>query len=159
MTPGAAYRLSESGGPATYAQDGDWICVDQRGNTVPVIAVSVSVSVSATDQVTCTVTNATARLTLLKQLDGASGTLEPRDFELTASPSELDGLDDQTVVGSNVVVLSGAGANTFDVRPGHEYTLSESSDFAYLGVSLQVYPGGYPADGNCRRQPLAGGRH
>lgn len=146
VTPGVAYVLGEQNGPATYVQDSVWSCVNRQGGAVAVSAGSVSVPTAS--QVTCTVTNATARLTLLKHMEGFSSTLEPRDFKLTAAPATLDGLVHQVVVGNDEVLLSGPGANTFDVRPGHEYTLSESSRFAYLGLSLQVYPGGYPASGN-----------
>lgn len=140
VTPGASYGLSESGGPATYVQDGAWSCVNQRGGTVSVSAGSVSVP--AADQVTCTVTNATSRLTLLKQVvNDSGGTVTPEQFSLTATPAvspTVPGLAGFTVDGASTITSS----NSREVRPGHPYALSENmGNYAYLGQSIQVYTG------------------
>ena len=136
VTPSVAYALSHSGGPASYAQVGSWACRDQSGAIVPVTASGVSL-VKGT-QVTCTVTNSTARLTLLKHIDAtAGGTLRADMFTLTATPASLAGLTATSTRGSETEIASGADANRFDVRPGHSYTLTERSDYASLGLRLE----------------------
>jgi LPXTG-motif cell wall-anchored protein len=140
VTPGAAYALAEAGGPATYAQNGDWSCVNQRGAAVAVARSAVVVAQG--EQVTCTVVNATARLTLLKHIDAAhGGALAAGMFSLTATPVSFTGLTATTVRGNETEVATGAGANRFDVRPGHSYTLTEHSDYASLGLRLERQTG------------------
>src|SRR5699024_3086311 len=78
------YALSESGGPAEYVQDGPWQCA--VGSADPAPAVDSKVIVPRGVDVTCTVTNVTVDLTLLKYVDGQT-TLEPADWSLTAAPS------------------------------------------------------------------------
>ncbi|MBO1769969.1 SpaH/EbpB family LPXTG-anchored major pilin [Agrococcus sp. TF02-05] len=140
VTPSVAYALSHSGGPASYAQVGSWACRDQSGAIVPVTTSGVSL-VKGT-QVTCTVTNSTARLTLLKHIDPtAGGTLRADMFTLTATPASLAGLAATSTRGSETEIASGADANRFDVRPGHSYTLTERSDYASLGLRLERQTG------------------
>ncbi len=140
VTAGVAYALSATGGHVAYAQVGSWACVDQRGTAVPVTASGASL-VKGT-QVTCTVTHSTARMTLLKHIDGSTGgSLHPDRFTLTATPASFAGLAPTSVPGSETEVASGAAANRFEVRPGHGYALSEHSDYAALGLRLERQTG------------------
>lgn len=137
VTPGVAYRLAESGGPATYVQNGAWQCRTASGASVPVSAQG-DVTLARGTQVTCTVVNATATMTLLKYVDGVA--LQPSAFDLAALPATLTGLSARTVDGATQPVA----ANTFEVRPGHAYALSERSDAtntAYLSLRLERYIG------------------
>ncbi|MFS0868078.1 hypothetical protein AB3M83_12195 [Microbacterium sp. 179-B 1A2 NHS] len=122
----AGYRLSETGGPATYVQSGSWQCTDAAGETVPVSAAG-DVAPARGSAVTCTVTNATATLTVLKRVEGAVPGFQPSDWTLTATPAALAGglLPPQTRIGADYDA-GGNGANTFEVRPGHSYTLTEA---------------------------------
>ena len=145
ITPGVGYLLVGTGGPATYTPSG-WACVGAGGVSVPVTGDVVAAPLGAS--ITCTLTFTTATLTLLKHVDGTvPGTIVPGDFTLTAAPAALAGLTSLIFPGSDVPVTSGAGTNTFSVRPAHDYTLTEASELAYLGVELQRYDGPYPVDG------------
>lgn len=143
VTSGVPYALAESGGPDTYVAVGDWSCTltDDVGTVVPVAQGAVTVPRGR--DVTCTVTNATASLTLLKHvLDPVPG-FQADAWELTATPAALVGgfLPTETRTGAETDV---AGANTFEVRPGHEYTLSEASiaqTLAYRQVGLERFDG------------------
>ncbi len=144
VSPAAAYTLSESGGPDTYipASNG-WQCV-LTGTTTPVAVTSSKVTVPLGQKVTCTVTNTTAKLTLLKKTADGSG-LTPGDFTLTGTPAS----------GFTLAALETAGAttantgNTFEVRPAHTYTLAETTSdgtIAYRNLALQkLKPGTDPA--------------
>ncbi|GLK18132.1 beta strand repeat-containing protein [Herbiconiux flava] len=134
------YRLSETGGPATYVQVGAWSCVTASGATVPVTAAG-DITLSRAAAVTCTVTNATASLTLLKNVQNPSTGFVPSTWNLTATPSTLAGLAAQTVAGADFQA-AGNAASTFDVRPGHAYTLTEAlaksgTRLAYRQVRLE----------------------
>ena len=118
------YRLSEAGGPASYVQVGGWSCVTETGTAVPVTAAG-DVSLQRATNVTCTVTNATASLTLLKNVQNPAAGFQPSTWNVTATPAAFTGLGETTVRGADFVA-SGNPASTFDVRPGHSYTLSES---------------------------------
>lgn len=118
------YRLSESGGPATYVQVGDWSCVTSSGTAVPVTGAG-DVSLTRGADVTCTVTNATAALTLLKNVQTPATGFQPSTWNLTATPTVLPGLSATTVPGADYATL-GNPTSTFNVRPGHTYTLSEA---------------------------------
>lgn len=133
----ATYALAASGGPATHV-GGAWSCVDQAGAAVGVSGASVAVAAGA--RVTCTILHGTARLVLLKHIDASmAGTLEPGDFELTATPSDASlGLAPTTVTGAEAA----APTNTFAVRPGAAYALTETSAYAYLQLRLQRLDGG-----------------
>lgn len=120
VTPGVAYTLSESGGPDIYIQDGDWTC--QTDSEEPVTVTESRVTLASGDDVTCTVNNATALLTLLKHVEDPA--LDPGDWELTAEPDQVTGLDlgTETVAGADAE----SDENTFHVRPNHSYTISEA---------------------------------
>ncbi len=118
------YRLAEAGGPASYVQVGGWSCLTETGTVVPVTTAG-DVTLPRASSVTCTVTNATASLTLLKNVQNPSTGFQPSTWNLTATPATFTGLGATTVRGADFAA-SGNPANTFDVRPGHAYTLSES---------------------------------
>ncbi|MDL5488053.1 prealbumin-like fold domain-containing protein [Microbacterium wangruii] len=132
VSPGVRYLLTETG-PATYLQTveegatlidgatGSWDCVvggsDYDG-------ADGGVTVALGQNVTCTATNQTAVITLLKEVvNDEGGTLTADAWELTADPAAgVPGLTPTTVTGAP----SATAANTFSVRPGQEYTLSEA---------------------------------
>ncbi len=140
VAPGA-YLLAASGGPATYVA-AEWRCVDQGGAQVSVSSASVTIATGR--QLTCTITHATAQLVLLKHLEpGMAGNLDPSDFTLTAQPLDTTGgLTPTTVAGSGTA----SAANTFAVRPGAGYALSEASIYAYLQLHLQQLVAGVWVD-------------
>ncbi|WP_422391317.1 prealbumin-like fold domain-containing protein [Arthrobacter sp. N1] len=127
VTPGTAYRLAEAGGPPTYVQTGTWRCRTPAGANVTVTA-SGDVTPAAGAAITCTVTNATAALTILKQVIDPRPGFQAADWKVTATPAALPGatLTTETRPGAEYVA-SGNPASTFDVRPGHGYTLSEAA--------------------------------
>ncbi|GGE95265.1 prealbumin-like fold domain-containing protein [Mycetocola zhadangensis] len=135
------YRLSEAGGPATYLQVGNWSCVTASGAAVPVTAAG-DVSLTRGTAVTCTVTNATASLTLLKNVQNPSTGFQPSTWNVTATPATLTGLSPTTVSGADFVT-TGNPSSTFNVRPGHSYTLSEAlarsgTRLAYQQLRLEL---------------------
>ncbi|QUW18290.1 SpaH/EbpB family LPXTG-anchored major pilin [Agrococcus sp. Marseille-Q4369] len=135
VSPGVAYEL-DARGPATYAQIGTWVCRDQDGDAVSVAASGVALEKGT--QATCTVTHSTAHMTLLKHIDASNGgALKPEMFTLQAAPDSFDGLSITSVRGSETEIANGVNANRFDVRPGHGYTLTETSDLAALGLRLE----------------------
>lgn len=141
VSAGVAYRLAEAGGPATYVQVGGWSCVTATGAAVTVSAAN-DVTLTRGTAVTCTVTNATASLTLLKNVPEPQPGFRPSDWKLTATPAPLAGLSAVTRGGVDYAA-AGNPANTFDVRPGHSYTLSEAlaasgSRTAYRQLRLEL---------------------
>jgi LPXTG-motif cell wall-anchored protein len=134
------YRLAETGGSPTYVQVGNWACTTASGAVVPVSAAG-DVTLTRATAVTCTVTNATASITLLKNVQNPSPGFQPSTWNLTATPATLAGLSATTVNGADYST-TGNVASTFDVRPGHSYTLSESlaqsgTRLAYRQVRLE----------------------
>jgi LPXTG-motif cell wall-anchored protein len=163
VTPGVAYRLASSGGSATYVQTGAWQCSDAAGQSVPVSATS-DVTLAAGAAVTCTVGFATASLTLLKQVENPRPGFQVSDWRLTAAPAALAGttLPTESRIGA-AYVAAGNPANTFDVRPGHGYTLSETttdpnSRVAYRQLRLERLVGSTwtPVDSAAITAPAAG---
>ncbi|WP_089774811.1 LPXTG cell wall anchor domain-containing protein [Ruania alba] len=133
------YALSESDGPITYLQSGDWVCVD--GQDAPVEVTGGAVTVAYGADVTCTVTNTTAMITLLKHIDdGSTDVLSPDDWTLTATP-------DCAVAELAVVEVTGAetesAANTAEILPDCSYILTEElaagSTIAYRELALEVW--------------------
>lgn len=144
VSVGAAYQLSEDAPLPTYLQDGAWVCETADGDTVTVVSGAVTLPQPGLD-VTCTVSNTTATLVLLKHVtDGA--TFAAADFTITATPATgVAGLVAANAAGAETP----GAANTFEVRPGHTYTLSEAStstSLAYRNTVLQVLVGTDPAD-------------
>jgi CshA-type fibril repeat protein len=146
VTPGAAYRLSETGGPLTYVQTGSWQCRTGTGAAVEVSAAGEVVPTSGAT-ITCTVTNATASITLLKQVQNPRTGFRAPDWRVIATPAALPGgvLPTESRLGAEYVA-SGNPANTFFVRPGHSYTLSEAATdpmrpLAYQELRLEQLTG------------------
>ncbi|MEV8274279.1 hypothetical protein [Microbacterium sp. NPDC077184] len=164
VTPGRPYRLSESGGSATYVQVGTWRCAESTGAEVAVTPEG-DVTVRTGAAVTCTVTNATARMTLLKDVITPSPGFQASTWTITATPAILPGatLPVQNRVGATYDA-AGNPASTFEVRPGHEYTLSEAptvpgTRLAYQTLRLERLEGAewVPVADRTITAPPAGG--
>ncbi|MDT0115805.1 LPXTG cell wall anchor domain-containing protein [Microbacterium sp. PRF11] len=138
VSPGRAYRLSETGTNAAYLQVGAWRCVDTTGAEVAVTATS-DVTLRTGAAVTCTVTNATATMTLLKDVVSPTPGFQPSTWTVTATPAALTGatLPTQSRVGAAYAAGQNA-ASTFEVRPGHGYTLSEAPTVSGTRLSYQT---------------------
>jgi LPXTG-motif cell wall-anchored protein len=141
VSAGVAYRLAETGGPSTYVQVGSWSCLTATGTPVAVSAAG-DITLARGTTVVCTATNSTASLTLLKNVPEPRPGFQPADWNLTATPSPLAGLSAVTRGGVDVEA-GGNAANTFEVRPGHSYTLSEAlaatgSRTAYRQLRLEL---------------------
>jgi hypothetical protein len=136
VTPQVAYTLAESS-TATGAQNyvatsAVWVCV--AGSTgVPVTSSAVTIAYG--QAVTCTITNTTAKITVLKHIQDPADGLVAGQFNLTVTPPS--GLvSASTFSGSETATT----ANTFEVKPGANYTVAEqslSSSTAYLALGLQ----------------------
>ncbi|KAB1660922.1 DUF11 domain-containing protein [Pseudoclavibacter sp. CFCC 13796] len=151
------YVLAEGSGDARYAQvdvrerplrhersTGSWTCqeIDANGDVVPGfnLGLNGSVSVPLGKRVSCEAVNQTASLTLLKAVvNDDGGTAVASDWDLTATPAGgIDGLQASTVAGGDTA----SAANTFNVRPEHTYTVSESAGPAgYVKTKLQRLEG------------------
>ena len=139
VSPARAYRLSETGTNAAYVQSGGWRCVEATGTEVAVSATS-DVTLRTGAAVTCTVTNATATMTLLKDVVTPSTGFVPATWTVTATTAALSGatLPTQSRVGAAYDAVAGNTASTFEVRPGHGYTLSEAPTLAGTRLAYQT---------------------
>lgn len=139
VSPARAYRLAETGTNAAYVQVGAWRCVESTGTEVAVTA-SSDVTLRTGAAVTCTVTNATATLTLLKDVTTPSPGFVPSTWTVTAVPAALTGatLPTQSRVGAAYDPVAGNAASTFEVRPGHGYTLSEAPTVSGTRLAYQT---------------------
>lgn len=147
VSPARPYRLAETGTNAAYVQVGAWRCVESTGAEVAVTTAS-DVTLRTGAAVTCTVTNATATLTLLKDVTAPSPGFMPATWTVTAAPAALSGatLPTQSRVGAAYDPVAGNAASTFEVRPGHGYTLSEAptvpgTRLAYTTLRLERLDG------------------
>lgn len=166
VSAGVPLQLAESGGSALYVQDdlrtsvertqaprstGSWTCsaVDGLGNSVAGVVTGRmgtdgSITPALGSKITCKATNRTAELTLLKKVQNFNGTGSgvPANWDLSATPENgIPGLVAVTKQGSD---LKGS-ANTFNVRPGHRYLLSESGKLGgYFQVKLERFTGSDP---------------
>jgi uncharacterized repeat protein (TIGR01451 family) len=139
ISPGNAYTLAESSIAASsqnyIATSAGWTCTDNTtGN--PVTVSSSQVTARYGQSVTCTVHNVTAKVTVLKHIQAPPGSLTAGQFNLTLTPPSGLGAA-TTFAGSE----TGNTSNTFEVRPGSSYTLTEqslSSTVAYLALGLQI---------------------
>ncbi|VEI14016.1 hypothetical protein [Trueperella bialowiezensis] len=101
---------------------------------------TATVNLPSDIDVICFVTNTTSAITVLKDFP----TGDPAQIKLSATP---DAGDDGQPVPNLPKLDNVAGsnepnqANTMFVKPGHKYTLSETSDVAYLYNNLEVYIG------------------
>ncbi|MCI2178883.1 MAG: VWA domain-containing protein [Ancrocorticia sp.] len=166
ITPGVTYQLAESGGPAEYLQTdqrtvqgdgtllnpkstGSWTCHQvvwneetQSYDELSGFADGIQGGVTAGlgQHIRCTANNETAQLTLLKGvINDDGGQAESSDFTLTATPSStptVEGLDAQSVTGLDDAAVSYTAA-TINVRPEHDYTLSETTLAGYEYTKLQ----------------------
>ncbi|AIY00899.1 hypothetical protein ART_1300 [Arthrobacter sp. PAMC 25486] len=167
VTAGVKLHLAESGGSPLYVQDdsrspedrlvstrstGSWSCVAMDGEGNPVTGVvGAREGINGTlipplgSKITCTATNRTAQLSILKFVENTNGTGTgvPEDWNLTATPHDgVPGLSVGTVEGSSAVTER----NTIQVRPGHSYELSESGTVGgYTQLALQRFTGSDPA--------------
>ncbi|WP_029145648.1 vWA domain-containing protein [Microbacterium luticocti] len=168
VVSGIRYTLAESGGPATYvpAADRPWMCVDDRTQGVVPVDGAHTVTLQPGQNVTCTVTNTTARLTLLKHVAGTG--LQPEWFELTGTPAAMGGLTAATVTGADLTPGAGVdlSAQTVEVRPDWEYRLSEQlgaaasgADVPYLQTRLQRWDGAAWVDVTDATVRVAPGEH
>lgn len=146
VTPGIPYRLAETGPRATYLQVGAWRCVNENGASIAVTA-SSDVTLPVGANATCTVTNATSTITVVKEVVGAQDGFRPADWTITATPDVLPGasLPTESRPGQ-AFAPAGNPANTFEVRPGHTYTLDErptrtGSRLAYQTLRLERLTG------------------
>lgn len=144
VSPGVPYRLAQSGGTASYVQDGPWTCADAAGASVPVTG-DGDVTLPQGASVTCSVVNSTAGLTILKTVQEAQRGFEAKDWTITATPDAFTGLAPQSRVGAEFS-SAGNAASTVEVRPGHAYTLSEAltdqgSTIAYRQIGLEKLVG------------------
>ena len=162
VTPNARYQLFETDGDPLYVQTdnrtnlqsnplstGSATCirVDENGNPWPDSGfsdgINGGVNVPLGYRVSCTFVNQTSGLTLLKNVvNDDAGTATAGDWDLTATPAPLTGLSASTVDGSETVVP----ASTFQVRPDHVYTLTESDVPGYEFSKLQQFVGGVWVD-------------
>lgn len=147
VTAGATYALTESGGDPRYVQSADPNAMPIPGSTVSwnckaagdqgfSDGLNGGVTVPLGYDVTCTASNQTATLTLLKQVvNNNGGTQVASAWDLTASPQgqSIPGLQAVTVDGAN----SANANNTFNVRPGKTYALTESQVAGYTMDSLE----------------------
>lgn len=114
------YKLSETG-PNTYiaTQEG-WQCVDNRTDATVELTDDL-VSLDLGQDATCTITNTTAKLTILKHVEG--GNAVPQDWELSATPGQNDyGFTTHTTPGAQNV----SSNNTWEVRPEQPFALDEA---------------------------------
>lgn len=149
VTPGSAYQLSSVGGAATYVAPQGWVCTDQDGAPVGVTT-DARVTVAPGAQVACAIAYGTARVTLVKNVVTPSPGFTAGAWTLTATPATLSGLSAQSRVGAEYSPTDNS-ASTFDVRPGHPYTLSEkptdpNSPIAYRQTALQRLDAGVWVD-------------
>lgn len=166
VTAGVSLQLGESGGSALYVQDdsrspeertqaprstGSWACSAVDGLKNPVAGVVTgrmgtngTITPALGSSITCTATNRTAELTILKKVENVNGTGtgEPKDWNLTATPaSGMPGLLPTTKQGAGLK----SPVNTFNVRPGHGYLLSEDGTLGgYVQVGLERFTGSDP---------------
>jgi hypothetical protein len=118
VSAGVSYNLAESGGTAEYLQSGNWVCTNSTTGQSVAVSAAGDVTFPQGGNVTCTVTNATSRIVLIKTV--SSGSFLPSAWTLTATPATLTGLSAKSVPGS-------ATGNVIEVRPGYSYTLSEAN--------------------------------
>ena len=157
VTPGVVYALAESGGNPNYVQDdqraapvpgstGSWRCVvvDANGAEIPGFSDGINggVNVPLGQRVQCTATNRTSTLVLRKVVNNNfGGTAVPSAWTLTATPTGTPppGVLPQSVPGSDA-------GNELSVRPGQEYSLTESGGpSGYELVSLECEIGESPS--------------
>ncbi|AZS35839.1 hypothetical protein CVS47_00437 [Microbacterium lemovicicum] len=125
VTPGVPYRLSESGGTTLYVQNGPWQCLTSTGSPVTVSGAG-DVTLAQGSQVTCTVANATARITLLVSVVDPRPGFQASTWTVTATPGAFAGGTLPTASRPGTDPAANQSAALIDVRPGQSYTLTEA---------------------------------
>lgn len=133
---GVSHVLGEqaTGGVAqpSYVQQGQWSCTALDVNGTPTGQASSvdTVTVPLGGWTRCTVTNASAELTLLKHVVSDSSEARPAsDWTLHATPAAgTPALTTQSVVGAETAV---GATSTRTVRPGRAYVLGETGPGGY----------------------------
>ncbi|WP_159421374.1 hypothetical protein [Gulosibacter bifidus] len=152
VKPDTQYSLAESTGNPLYVPNktaaGDVIftCVETDASGNPISGTDFTdtpdskVTLPKGADVKCTVVNRTAKLTVQKHVTGDSATLTPDKFQFTAKPaSGVTGLNPvANVPGANTTTTT----NTFNVRPGHNYTVTEGTtpgneNLAYVNTAVE----------------------
>ncbi len=154
VTPGVRYGLTESEGDVNFVQfedpnavipagnSGSWTCqqIGPDGEVIPGYADGLNggVNVPLGYDVRCTTFNDTARLALRKVVENPfGGSAVPSDWSLTATPvNGPAGLQPVTVTGSTAV-------EPFNIRPGVEYTLTESGGppgYTFVDLTCAIGP-------------------
>ena len=127
VEPGS-YTLSEDGHPG-YAQDGDWVCVDNATTEAFPVTGGNQVTLASGDKVTCTVTNndIQPQLTVIKHVindDGGSATASDFTMQVTATNPDDDAFPGAESPGTTI----GLDAGTYSVDeaafPGYSKSLS-----------------------------------
>ena len=139
ISPATPYTLAESStttGSQNYIPtSAGWTCTD-NANGAPVPVSSSQVTSRYGQSITCTIHNITAKVTVLKHVQSPTGGLTAGQFNLTLTPpSDLGAA--VTFAGAETA----STANTFEVKPGSSYALTEqslSSTVAYLALGLQM---------------------
>lgn len=136
VTPQVAYTLAESStvaGSQNYVPAGTgWVCA---AGATPVSVSNAQVTIGYGQNVTCTITNTTAKVSVLKHIQDPADGLTAGLFTVTLTPPSGLGAA-STVTGAE----NPTATNTFEVRPGSSYTLTEqaaSPSTAYLALGLQ----------------------
>lgn len=128
ITHGVQYTLAEDATAATWLR-GVPVCLVKNQNNSPVpdenaAAPGFQFTAKPGQQISCTVENSTAKLTLVKEV---TGNLEPGDFTLTADP-DGSGLTPITGPGSSTAAAAPSGF----VLPDHGYVVSEAGSSPYI---------------------------
>lgn len=149
VTADAEYTLSESTGNPLYLPERtasgaqQFRCVELDLSGRPTTAFGFTdtpdnkVTVPRSSHIQCTIINRTATLTVQKLIDGTNN-LQPDQFVFAATPAAgVSGLNPVTnIPGANTTTT----ANTINVRPGHNYAVTEKStnpNLAYVNTKVQ----------------------
>lgn len=149
VKPDTAFTLAESAGNPLYVPSTttggvqQFQCVELDKNGQPTTQYNFTdtadnkVTVPKGAHVQCTIINRTATLTVQKLIEGTND-LQPNQFVFTATPATgVTGLNPvANIPGANTTTTT----NTFNVRPGHNYAVTEKStnpNLAYVNTKVQ----------------------
>jgi hypothetical protein len=137
---GKSYALSESGGPAGYSTNGEWVCSGGSLN-----AAKNAVTVALDEDVTCTITNTdnTPQLKLVKSVVNNDGGTTAADFWTLSATADAPNN------GRNFSTFGGQGVLQ-NVFAGVAYTLAENPNpgAGYSSTGQWSCPGGVMSAGN-----------
>ena len=138
VSPAIPYTLSESStaaGSQNYVPtSAGWTCTDSATGAAVTVS-SSQVTTGYGQSVRCTIHNTTAKVSVLKHVVSPTGGLSAGQFNLTLTPPA--GLGAATTVAGSETANT---ANTFEVKPGAQYALTEqsvSSTVAYLALGVE----------------------